>query len=346
MGPNALQIVLVGIAAAKDDPSPSIYDMYLDCEASLAIHQTIKPEVFKSISTCKSAHEVWTKLEDIYGGSNLNEDNIMLKELVHELFTLFYHEEPSITSIFDYLHTSASSTPPTCGVPQGPDMVSEQISCDDDVKLIINELVCVDDNVVSSMDMGISSSTYSVNYCVDSSCISPKDSLTNVCGDMLALPCFHDQNDLVPSSCHMTNHLGDIKKNEALLTDEEPGSSKESSSTPFVHMCLMARGNDEVSSSLSDNDDICNEDDDDGLAENLSVIGKILHRAKNNAYKSFQDVLAYFENCNDSLMYEQAKNEQLEHELDKVHQTCRDLRSSKREMFGNMNMKIFENTKL
>ncbi|KAE8788550.1 hypothetical protein D1007_37369 [Hordeum vulgare] len=83
----------------------------------------------------------------------------------------------------------------------------------------------------------------------------------------------------------MTNHLGEIKKTEALLTDEEPGSLKESSSTPFVHMCLMARGNDEVSSSLSDNDDICNEDDDDDLTENLYVIGKILHTAKNNAYK-------------------------------------------------------------
>ncbi|KAE8788854.1 hypothetical protein D1007_37040 [Hordeum vulgare] len=118
MGPNALRIILVGIAFAKDDPSPSIDDMYLDCEASLAIHQTISPEVFKSISTCKLAHEVWTKLEDIYGGSNLDEDNIMLKELLHELSTLFYHEEPSIASISDYLHTSTSSTPPTCGVPQ------------------------------------------------------------------------------------------------------------------------------------------------------------------------------------------------------------------------------------
>ncbi|KAE8789986.1 hypothetical protein D1007_35747 [Hordeum vulgare] len=94
----------------------------------------------------------------------------------------------------------------------------------------------------------------------------------------------------------MTNHSGEIKKNEALLTDEEPGSLKESSTTPSVHMCLMARGNDEVASSLSDNDDICNEDDDDDLTENLYVI---------------------------------AKSEQLEHELDKVHQTCRDLRSSK-----------------
>ncbi|KAE8807739.1 hypothetical protein D1007_15896 [Hordeum vulgare] len=59
---------------------------------------------------------------------------------------------------------------------------------------------------------------------------------------------------------------------------------------------------------------------------------KILHKAKNNALQRFQDVLAYFENCNDSLNHEQAKSEQLEHELEKSHQACRDLRSSKGEI--------------
>ncbi|KAE8797637.1 hypothetical protein D1007_27104 [Hordeum vulgare] len=66
----------------------------------------------------------------------------------------------------------------------------------------------------------------------------------------------------------MTNHLGEIKKYEVLLTNEESDSPKESSSTPPVHMCLMAR----------------------------------------------------------------AKSEQLEHELEKSHQACRDLRSSKGEI--------------
>ncbi|KAE8804379.1 hypothetical protein D1007_19398 [Hordeum vulgare] len=84
----------------------------------------------------------------------------------------------------------------------------------------------------------------------------------------------------------MTNHLGEIKKYEVLLTNEESDSPKESSSTPPVHMCLMARGNNEVSSSL------CNNDDN----------------------------------------HEQAKSEQLEHELEKSHQACRDLRSSKGEI--------------
>ncbi|KAE8818005.1 hypothetical protein D1007_04368 [Hordeum vulgare] len=150
MGPNTLRIVLIGIADKKDDASSSTNEMYLDCEAFLAIHRTISPEVFKSIWTCKSSHEVWTKLEYIYGGSNLDEDGIMMKELVHELFTLFDLKESTTTSISNCLHTSASS-------------ISQ----------------------------------------------------------------------------------GDIKKYEVLLSNEESDSPKESSSTPPVHMCLMARGNNE-----------------------------------------------------------------------------------------------------
>ena len=263
MGPNALRIVLVGISNAKDGPSPSFEDMYLDCDASLAIHQTITIEVFKAISTCKSAHEAWTKLEDIYGGSNLDEDNILWEELMKEFSTFLNHEEVSIASTSNYLDTSTSSTSPTCGVPQGNDMVSEEISCDDGVKLIIDDLACVDASNVSSMDLSISSTTNSINYCVDSPCISPKNSLKNVCGDMLAPPCCHDRNALVSSSCSITNHVEEIKKDVAHLINEEPSYPKESSSTPFVHMCLMARGNHEVSSSLSDNDDDVDDEEDD-----------------------------------------------------------------------------------
>ena len=97
-------------------------------------------------------------------------------------------------------------------------------------------------------------------------------------------------------------------------------------------MCLMARGNDDVSSSLSDNDDSCNEDEDDDLTQNLYEIGKTLHRAKNNTYKRFQDVLACFQKRNDLFLYEQAKSEQLEHELAMAHQCLSDLMSLKEEI--------------
>ena len=35
------------------------------------------------------------------------------------------------------------------------------------------------------------------------------------CNDMLDLPCCHDRNALVSSSCPMTNHVEEIKKDEA-----------------------------------------------------------------------------------------------------------------------------------
>ena len=80
------------------------------------------------------------------------------------------------------------------------------------------------------------------------------------------------------------------------MIDEELSYRKESSSTPFVHMCLMARGNDEVSSSLSDNDDSCNEDEDDELTQNLYEIGKTLHRAKLTLIQGSKMFLLAFKN--------------------------------------------------
>ena len=105
MGPNALRIVVVGNSNLKDGQSPSLDDMHLDCEALSFIHQAITFEVFKSISSCSLAHEAWTKIEDIYGGSNLDEDNIIFGELMEEFSTFLNHEELFIASTFDYLHT-------------------------------------------------------------------------------------------------------------------------------------------------------------------------------------------------------------------------------------------------
>ena len=39
--------------------------------AKNAIIRFISLEVFESIMTCVTAHDMWTKLEEIYGGSNL-----------------------------------------------------------------------------------------------------------------------------------------------------------------------------------------------------------------------------------------------------------------------------------
>ena len=116
MGPNALQIVVVGNSNLKDGQSPSLDDMHLDCETLSVIHQAITFEVFKSISSCSLAHEAWTKIEDIYGGSNLDEDNIIFEELMEDFSTFLNHEELSIASTSNYLDTSISFPSPTCGL--------------------------------------------------------------------------------------------------------------------------------------------------------------------------------------------------------------------------------------
>ena len=92
MGPNALRIVVVGDSNLKDGQSPSLEDMHLDSQVLSAIHQAISFEVFKEISTCKSAQEAWTRLEDIYGGSNLDEENILFGDLMEEFSTFLNHE--------------------------------------------------------------------------------------------------------------------------------------------------------------------------------------------------------------------------------------------------------------
>ena len=58
--------------------------------------------------------------------------------------------------------------------------------------------------------------------------ISCDDGVKLICDDMLDLPCCHDRNDLVSSNCSMTNHVEEIKKDEACLIDEESSSPKES----------------------------------------------------------------------------------------------------------------------
>ena len=74
--------------------------------AKNALIRSISLEVFESIMTCASAHEMWTKLEEIYGGSNLDEDSILFGELMLEFSTFLNHEELTITSTSNYLHTS------------------------------------------------------------------------------------------------------------------------------------------------------------------------------------------------------------------------------------------------
>ena len=331
MGPNVLRIVIIGAHIAEDCLSPSLEDMHIDSDALVAIHQAISFDVSKSILMCKTAHEAWTKLDVVYGGSYLDETNIFPMETIGEVSTTSYREEHPIASTSNYLGTSTSSTLPTCFLSQGNDMVSGKIMCDNDVEITIDDHPCRNASIVSSMDLSISCTNCGIDSSVNSPCIPSNDSLTHSCDDMPDLLCCHDINASISSSYCMTNRVEEIKKNVAHLINEEPSSSEESSPTPFMHMCLMARGNHEVSSSLSDNDDDCDENDDD-MTQNLYEIGKTLCRVNKSTYRMFQDVLAFFDERNDLLHEVQDKNELLEHNIILAHQSLRDLSCSKEEI--------------
>ena len=65
MGPNFVRIVLVGASPWKDELFPSIKendDMLCGYGAKNAIIRFISLEVFESIMTCVTAHDMWTKL--------------------------------------------------------------------------------------------------------------------------------------------------------------------------------------------------------------------------------------------------------------------------------------------
>ena len=123
MGPNVLRIVIIGAHIAKDCLSPSIEDMHIDSDVLVEIHQAITFDVFKSILMCKIAHEAWTILGVVYGGSYLDEENILPMETIREVSTTSCHEEHPIASTSDYLDTPSSSTLPTFSLSQGNDMV-------------------------------------------------------------------------------------------------------------------------------------------------------------------------------------------------------------------------------
>ena len=84
-GPNFVRIVLVGASPWKDELFPSIKendDILCGYGAKNALIRSISLEVFESIMTCASAHEMWTKLEEIYGGFNLVDIHHLSEELI------------------------------------------------------------------------------------------------------------------------------------------------------------------------------------------------------------------------------------------------------------------------
>ena len=70
---------------------------------------------------------------------------------------------------------STSSTSPTCGLPQGNDMVSSAGHCNDDSVLIIDDSSSLSYCNASSLGINTPSTLNGLHACVDSPCISCKN---------------------------------------------------------------------------------------------------------------------------------------------------------------------------
>ena len=114
MGPkNFKSIVDMGFPPPKDSQELSLEDeenSHLETLVSNGLICVLSDVVLASIMPFRNAHELWTKLQDIYEVSNIIEDDCSPSTSGRDEFT-------------------TSSTSPTCDLSQGNDMVSGDRNC-------------------------------------------------------------------------------------------------------------------------------------------------------------------------------------------------------------------------
>ena len=124
--------------------------------------------VIFQLMSFRDAHELWTKLQDKYGVSKICGDDCS-------------------PSTFGRIVFSTSSTSPTCGLPQGNEMVSSVGHCNDDSMLIVDATSSQSYCNASFLDFNTSSTIHVSHACVDSPCISCRNCLLKSHDDMLAM---------------------------------------------------------------------------------------------------------------------------------------------------------------
>ena len=116
MDPNLERIVDMGFSPPKDPKILSLEDeknSYLNAQASNVLFDALRNVVIFQLMPFRHAYEFWTKLQDKYGTSKICGNDCY----------------PSTSGRVVF---SSSSTSPTCGFPQGNDMVSSVRHCNDD----------------------------------------------------------------------------------------------------------------------------------------------------------------------------------------------------------------------
>src|SRR4051812_46146952 len=154
----------------------------------------------------RDAHELWTKLQDKYGVSKICGDDCSPSTSGRDAF-------------------STSSTSPTCGFPQGNEMVSSLSHCNDDSELILDNPLSLSYCNASLLDLNTSSTinvlhaheakvsklvphvdiiTTSTHYAIlpcASPCNSSTHNVATSCDELLSLPCCSNNASTSSSTC-------------------------------------------------------------------------------------------------------------------------------------------------
>jgi hypothetical protein len=198
----------------------------------------------------RNAHELWTKLQDIYKVSNIIEDDC----------------SPSTSSRDEF---TTSSTSPTCDLSQCNDMVSGDRNCFVDGEYSIDYTSSLSHCNVLSLDLNSSSTPNVIHARVDSPCISCNSCLTKSHDDMLRLSCCHENNTSISSISCVANN---VEESQHLLeqdVDLNGASSNSSPSLSTTHFCLMAMDS-KVSPPLEPSTS-CDDVDEDSHGEHMDV---------------------------------------------------------------------------
>jgi hypothetical protein len=174
--PNIEQFIDVGFSALMDPQNLSLEDeknLHFEGQVSNEILLSVSSIVYVSLmgSKCKTSHEIWTKLEESFGGFI----SLEVESEPKELSSPSHHEELQVASTSGRDDCSISSTSPTCDLSQGNDMVSGEIACDDgSFVLCTNDSTLLNPNGVESLDLNTSCKKFFTHSCVKGPCISPK----------------------------------------------------------------------------------------------------------------------------------------------------------------------------
>ena len=231
--------------------------------------------VLMMVAKCKSSHEIWTKLEEAFGGSISLEVDFPSEELS----STSNHEELQVASTSGRDDCSMSSTSPTCEMSQGNAMVSGEIICGDGIVSLYTDDSCsINANGVESLDLNTSCNHGSISSCVGSPCISSRNYFSTSTDDMLDMSCCHEQNASISSCCLLANNVEETEHSMEQDKIMNEDSRISSSSFSGAHMCLMEKGS-KVTPTLIPNASSNDESDDDDDLEEYALIAK-LHKVR------------------------------------------------------------------